>query len=546
VNRLFLGVVALVSFGVIATAYNPAPHSGGDNAGYISLAYSLLQDGSYRELYDPVLGPHTKYPPVFPALLAGLMLLGFRTWVSLKAIAALATVAAVALTYLWVERRVGPRWALGAALATALSSAVVYYSHWVLSDPAFLAFTLLSLYALDRADEDERAGWMALGVAAAGLAYFTRSAGLPLLVALAVWLLLRRRWGALAASALALGIPVALWWMRARAVGAGEYVTEFWMVNPYQPALGEVGYGGLGARFLTNLRGYVGTWLPGGIVGAQGAWVSVVGVAVTALGVSGWAIDARRRRGPSEIFLPLYAGLIFLWPEVWSGDRFALPLYPLLFGYGALFLKEGLARFGRTVPATVGGLALATLLVPATASWTGAVREASACNAAARAGGPFACWGPGVTSFVEAAAWAGANLPDSAVVFSRKPRIFYVMSGVPSRTFPFDTNHWVLLTEADVVRARYVLLDEWDGLAMQYVGSAVRGRPGSFCSVRGFGERTQLLGILPAGSGAAAAAAAGGVGVRIMPCPPDFVTGDGSAAYSSSSSRIPLLDGLEP
>jgi hypothetical protein len=51
--------------------------------------------------------PHTKYPPLFPALLALLIALGARTWVALKAAAAIATVVAVGLTYLWAERRGG-------------------------------------------------------------------------------------------------------------------------------------------------------------------------------------------------------------------------------------------------------------------------------------------------------------------------------------------------------------------------------------------------------------------------------------------------------
>ena len=103
-----LGVVIAVSSGLVWTAFNPAAHTGGDNAGYITLAYSLLKNGTYTELFDPAQPLHTKYPPVFPALLAGLMALGARSWTSLKAVAVLSTVGASALTYLWAERRVGP------------------------------------------------------------------------------------------------------------------------------------------------------------------------------------------------------------------------------------------------------------------------------------------------------------------------------------------------------------------------------------------------------------------------------------------------------
>ena len=45
--------------------------------------------------------------------------------------------------------------ALGVAALLAISSAVVYHSHWILSDPLFVVFTMAALWALEGADEDE-------------------------------------------------------------------------------------------------------------------------------------------------------------------------------------------------------------------------------------------------------------------------------------------------------------------------------------------------------------------------------------------------------
>ena len=150
-----LGVVVTVSGIVVAMAFNPIPHTGGDNAGYIGLAHGLITTGSYTDVFDPEGLPHTKYPPVFPALLALLISLGARTWVALKMTAAVSTVAAVGFTYVWAERSLGALAAFAVALVLALSSGIVYYSHWILSDPFFLALTVAALFALARADEDE-------------------------------------------------------------------------------------------------------------------------------------------------------------------------------------------------------------------------------------------------------------------------------------------------------------------------------------------------------------------------------------------------------
>jgi 4-amino-4-deoxy-L-arabinose transferase-like glycosyltransferase len=545
---LLLLLLGAVSSAVVVGAFNPAPHTGGDNAGYVALGYSLLHNGSYTEIFDPASAPHTKYPPVFPALLAVLMALGVRTWSGLKAVAAVSTVAVSILSYLWAERRLGRAWALGIALLVTFGSASVYYSHWILSDPTFVALTLLSLWSLDRADASTVGRqWLALGVASAGLAYFTRSAGLPLLLAIGTWLTIGRRWKWLAASVTGLGPLILLWLLRARVAGQGEYVAEFWLVDPYDPGLGRVDLGGLFGRVTTNLIGYVGTHLPAGIVGGRGPAVAALGILVTGLGVLGWTRAIRRGPGPVEFFLPLYAGLLLLWPVVWSGDRFVLPLYPVLFLYSASALSAGARLLDRRAPATFGVAFLLVVLLPEGSTYMAAMGEATECKAMTRVGGAFACWGPRVGAFVDAAGWSGANLPEGAAVLSRKPRLFFALSGVPSRTFPFSDDPEAHTALADALGARYELLDEWDGLATRYVGGAVQQLPGAFCALGAFGDsrRTQLLVVLPPERRTGGRRGDAG-GVSIPRCGREYLSGDGTNAYDSGSSRIPLLEGLDP
>ena len=48
-GRRTAGLAALavaLQLSAAAAAYNPAPHTGGDNAGYIALAYSLVEHGA--------------------------------------------------------------------------------------------------------------------------------------------------------------------------------------------------------------------------------------------------------------------------------------------------------------------------------------------------------------------------------------------------------------------------------------------------------------------------------------------------------------------
>ncbi|NIP59367.1 MAG: hypothetical protein GWM92_13605 [Gemmatimonadetes bacterium] len=556
------GIVAL-QLGLMFLAFVPAPHSGGDNAGYLGLAHSLLERGAYLDLYLPGEPIHTKYPPLFAGLLAAAYLLGARTWVAFKAVPALATTAAVVLTYLWVRERRGPALAASVAFLVAASSAVVYYSHWILSDPPFLALTLFALWALARAERPEAAAeeggeardgdgvlrvpWLLLGCFAAILAYFTRSAGLPLVVAVALWLGLRRRWLPLAGFGAAFGVPALLWWLRGRnAPGEGSYLTELWLQDPYRPELGRAGPVDFVGRVGRNAVGYVGEHIPTGITGLPGPPATVLGVAVVGLAAWGWYRRFREDRGPAELFAPLYLGLLLLWPVVWSGDRFALPLIPLLLFYGVDGLGAAFRRLHPRAPLAVGATGLLLLGLPALASWGEDARAASACRSRADQG-PWACTGQRMAEFAAAARWSGEQLPQGAVVVSRKPRIFYVLSGVKSEIYPLSREPDEFFARAGELGARYLVLDVLDNLSRYYAAAVIQARPGAFCPLAAFGEeggpRTRVLGILPGGEGAGASP---GDAARLSPCPEGLRRGEPRSLPAYSSFRVPLLGGSAP
>ncbi|GMR13833.1 MAG: hypothetical protein BMS9Abin29_2052 [Gemmatimonadota bacterium] len=548
-RRLGIAAAVLVlGIQIAATvmALNPAPHNGGDNAGYLSLAHSLVTAGTYVEQWDPEARPHTKYPPVYPAILAGAMVVGAEGWGAFKAISVFFVVVSVFVTFLWALERRGPGFAVVLALLLAFSPAMLWSSRWILSDPPFLALTLLTLWAFHHAARERASpAWLWAGAAAAILATFTRTAGLPLVLAVGGWLVLERRWKSLAAFGAAFALPSGFWWLRSQNSGGAEYVSEFWMINPYDPDLGNVGVGGLASRVLENLNGYVFTHIPAGLAPYPRGVLAALGLMLVGAAVVGWALRLRRERSVTELFTPLYFGLILVWPAVWSGDRFALPLYPLLLFYAGEALVDGSRRLHRRLPWAVAGLAVAVLGVPAVHAWSGLVREASACAKVVEESGPFGCYSIGFQEFTLVARWAGENLPDGAAVFTRKPRIFYTLSGVPSRTYPLSRDPERFFREADAAGIEYVVLDRVDQLGELYVGSVVGARPEAFCSLiaaRGAdGGRTDVLGILgPDASGVPAAESDQGE-VSIQACPPAMVRAVARDLPPYSASRLPLL-----
>jgi len=549
------GVVVVVCLLMLGTALFPAPHNGGDNAGYLTLAHSLTSQGAYLDLWQAGRPAHTKYPPLYPLALALMSLVGVSSWTAFKTFSLLCVAGTAAVTYAWVSERRSPWGAAVLALVVVLGPAFLWASNWILSDPLFVLLTVTAVWAFERggvggprggtrmgdAGPSAGIGWLVVGCSAAILATFARTAGLPLVLAVAATLLLARRMRALTVFGAAFALPQLLWWLRSRATGNAAYVSEFWMVDPYDPAQGTAGLGDLVARMLENASGYALQHIPAGLAPYGAPGVGILGLTLLVLAVAGWIAAVRRRVGLAELFGPLYAGLILLWPAVWSGDRFALPLYPVVLYFAWGGLEVLLERFHSRAPAIAAGVLAAILLAPSLGGWRDATERASACRSVVRSSGPFACYGGGFQEFVLASRWLGEHAVDGARAFTRKPRIFYTLSGLSGKTYPFTTDPDAFFAEADSLGVRYVILDRIDRLGYGYVAEVVRARPERFCSLAGIGSqapRTEILGLLPA----TAAAGEEGIGA----CPDTMVREVPRELPPYESQSVPLLSFATP
>ena len=314
----------------------PQVHNGGDNAGYLALAHSLVEDGAYKELWHPGEPDHTTVPPLYPAFLAAMILAGATTWGAFKASSIALTALATAFCFLWARRLRGDRAGVVVAVLFGASYAVLFAAQWIMSEPLFLVATMgcLWLLAPGKAAEPKPRWELAVALALAVAAYFARSAGVPLIVAAGLWLAIGRRWKELGVFAAALVVPVFLW---GRA-SAGDYASEFWLINPYAPELGRVGFWELVVRAATNAWTYASDYVPNGLAGSLGGGAAVVGIALTVATLAEWLRRVRSGPGVAELFLVLYCGLLAAWPAGYSEYRLALPILPvvLLYAYASV------------------------------------------------------------------------------------------------------------------------------------------------------------------------------------------------------------------
>jgi hypothetical protein len=207
----------------------------------------------------------------------------------------------------------------------------------------------------------------------------------------------------------------------------------------------------------------------------------------------------REKAGVAELFFPVYFGLILLWPEAWSGDRFALPLLPLVFFYAGAALQWLLGPFQVGARRAVIGALVVAVAIPAALQTRRMAEGAGACRELTRMGRPSECLSPAMGEYLALAEWSGENLPDGAVVTTRKPRFFFLMSGVKAKAIPMVLDSDEFLARLREGGSRYVSLDFLDGMSGYYVYPAILDRLTSFCGMVEVGPPeeagTQLLGI---------------------------------------------------
>ncbi|MEJ2338630.1 MAG: glycosyltransferase family 39 protein [Gemmatimonadales bacterium] len=401
----------------------------------IGLALAGLHTVLGLLLYDPTLfpgGDNAGYMILGEALSSGQ---GYRDQL-LKLTSLALTTLAVWLTYRLADRLVGRSAAVLAAGLLALSPVLLEYSHYVLSEALFVVLVVAALLELERAAQESTGEQeqrrvppvLLLGLAAAGGAFLTRTAGLPLLAAAVLFFALERRPRKLALAAAVASASAGGWWLYQRWASATQgaevsqptYLREMLLRNPYDPAAGSAGPADLAIRGIENVWSYVSEILPRALAGGWGAApgggavLTAVGLIVAGLAFWGWVRRSTSRLGPAELFTALYLLMLALWPRVWTDQRFLLPLLPLLLAYAA-------------------------------------------------SGASYA-----------AAEWAAANTAPDAIAVSRKPRIFFWISGRRGDIYPYSTDTRVVLNALRRIRADYVVVDAISGTTSRYLIPALR------------------------------------------------------------------------
>lgn len=346
-----------------------------DDGIYLATAKSLAEGQGYRLIDLPGLPPQTKYPVLYPAILAAAWTLLPQfpdNLVFLKSISLVCCALAVGLSYLFVVRfgYAARAVAVGGCLLAATSPPFLYFGGLTMSEPAFAVLVVLSLWCMEQTlgqDAPAKPSRLFLLGLAAGLPFLCRTNGLMLAVAGAVLVWKRGRsliWYGLGAAVMVLGW--AAWVIVAKSSQADAaglaYYTDYvgWWADFGPGVLGRITSINMLSLLqlsailpLFGLTKYLEAHVPA-IVSAAAAFLAGLAVFVPLLGQA-----CRWRVLP--VALVAYCSLLIVWP--WPIARFLIPVLPLL----AILLMQAMGRLswgkaGQTAARLVGAGVVVALL----------------------------------------------------------------------------------------------------------------------------------------------------------------------------------------
>jgi len=294
-----------------------------DTVSYLRMADVLApwSSGTVDELSRETFRT-TLYPPLYPWLL-GLLGAGTNALARAQIVHALTVGAAIVALAAWLRSSI--RQPSVAVLATALVALTPAWWSSALkpcSEPLFAALLALSCLGL------RRESWLLAG-AAIGAAWLTRAAGIALLPVLVVALARARVDRRTATWACVLAIAPALLWKLTRlGMPTHSYTQEYLRMLD--------GGASIPGALLDQVR----------VVSSSVAGAAAPGLASTLLGGAVLAAAtlslpaAWRARRPEVVLVPVYLGLVLVWPFPHETRRLLMPLLPAL----VLVAYEGIAR----------------------------------------------------------------------------------------------------------------------------------------------------------------------------------------------------------
>ena len=482
-DRIIPSTLLLLLFlAVYGYVFDAKPDLNGDNANYYMLGKAIASGQGYTNLNSIEQTVNNHFPPGYPTIISVLIQV-FGDSINVPKLFNGSLLMASLLILFYAARKLTDSTpvAMITVLAIMLNSHLLRFSTIIMSEIPFIFLTLLAIYVFSTSKKED---WNLKDIRfyitlilVAG-AFYVRSSGVALIIGIGLYLLMNKNWKLAITYFGGFLLLILPWIIRGQLLGGNSYLHQLIMVNPYRPALGEIGITDLFSRIIQNLTRYIALEIPSAAfsfisVDYQSQtppWMWLVGLAF--LIISGYGLwHLQRFKSLVLYYVGSTFGILLLWPEVWVGVRFILPIVPFLV-LGFFYALEILINKKPTCHLIVHwlpGLLLFAYLLPLRGLHSQAVR-------------PFDnSW----ANYFELAKYLKTNEGPQIVVACRKPVLFYLYSDTYTTVYKFTEDQEVFIRDLRVKKVDYVVLEQLGyGSTLRYLYPVMRDQPELFETVK--------------------------------------------------------------
>ena len=436
--KIILAAIILVSAFLSLLRFNSFPVGAfPDDAHYIVLAESISQGEGYRLINFPFAPIDLAFPPGWPILLSPLVALLPGNYSILKLLSFVFWLASIFLTYRLIARRFGSPYLEISLALVALHPALIGFSGMVMSEMAYLFFSLITLILFESWRKQEKSNnWLLVVVTI--LAIYTqliRAVGLAILISLVFYLLFSRRFKQL-------GIVLVI-------VAIGM-IPQLWLYSQTGGSLISSGYqtqalSGTFTAKLThmgeNVQAYGDQMISGmlipvfgppdtqGLHNSRGTGAYTILNVIVLLLIGLGFVSSLRRFHICDLYVGFYfLGILSFWnPDAGGAQhRFLIPIVPLLYFYLIQAMKWLTLRIFRQDEKRAGILVTAMAGLVIMFSLSANIMD---------------CYHPmrsRMTDLSIGADWISKNSPEESIVMTKNPVSVYLYARRKTIPYPFE------------------------------------------------------------------------------------------------------------
>jgi len=435
---LYIPILIFSFFHVYNNIFDHKIDLGGDNVYYYILGNSIATGQGYTNIETKQKIANTHFPPGYPLIIAGVSKIFSNRIDFIKKVNGFFFFLSIGLMFFVIYDLTGN---FHIPFITSLFLLQNFFllrsSTIMMSEIPFLFFSTLCLWMVIKIDFTKplKKNWLFfILILIVVFTYHIRSFGLALLVGIVIFLAFEKRWKyvyTLVGGFVLLALP---WYIRTKRLGGSSYIHQLFQKNPYRPELGKMGFADWFTRFWHNLERYTTREIPSGNFNflivtnhkqpiTNSEWI--IGVLIIAVMIYG--LFRLKKYSMLLLFYILASfGILLLWPDVWFGTRFMLPLVPLL---TFLFINGfiGLINLlGFKVLKIKSQVAIYLVLVALSVASINSYGKHSVELLEKQARGNFQ---KSYQNYFKMAEWIKKNAPANSVTCCRKNALFYLYSG---------------------------------------------------------------------------------------------------------------------